>query len=93
MGPDRGIEVPGCRPAEDQDPLFLDQARQIGGHSERDRPRAVLDLDLAAGQEAVPVTQLLWNNDPSETIYCSFHSAPRQDGEVFSPILLPSGRS
>lgn len=103
-------------PAEDQDPLFLDQARQIGDQSERDRLRTVLDFDLAAGQEAVSIPQLLWNNDPSETIHHCFHwhtllpwfnakwhlsmakrskgsaCALRQNGKVFAPILLASGR-
>ena len=69
MGSDPRIKVARGTPAEDQDPLFLHQSRQIRKDMQNDCLRRVLDLNLAARDKPVPIPYLLRHDDPAEPIH------------------------
>ncbi|OHD75003.1 MAG: hypothetical protein A2V99_06300 [Spirochaetes bacterium RBG_16_67_19] len=73
MGSESRVESSVGSPPENHNPVLLDQPGKVTEQPEKNGIRGLFDFDLASGDESMPVSYLLGDNDPSKAVHLASH--------------------
>jgi hypothetical protein len=73
MGAESRVEITVGSPPEDHNPVLLDQPGKVAEQPEKNGIRGLFDFDLASGDESVPISYLLGDDDSSKAVHLASH--------------------